>query len=731
MNYDDMEDPEAGEGPVLDDVEDKPDNVSAGLDLLRVLQNQLSSSEKSNHLAAWSQLQRPDALTAIADAWVADEGAVSSMLAVIELLPGQVTRAKALRSALKRLVVEKKKAALDRVIGVVQDNTLVSMAVALGPGAPPPSLVEPGMLDALRVPRGWAIDPTGVFKMSVAADGGTNSKRVATAPIFITGRTHDVLLGTAKRILMWRTPSGWTMRAVDRGVVMNNQKLIGLADLEVPVTSNTAGDVVEWLAEFEAENMHRFAAHQAASRMGWIRQGNVSGFLLPDAFYTTRTDAEEAGIEMVPPEGMESVLDGWKPAGTWDEWIEAMHLMKPFTPMWVALYASAAAPLLDILGAPSFIVDFNGETSSGKTTAMRVAASVWGRPADNVPTAMYSWDSTRVYIERLCGFLANLPVILDETKRAKDQKQVRDVIYDFANGQGRGRGSLGGTRQTVAWRTIMLTSGESAATSFSQDGGTRARVLSITGKPMGTDMTNGGPAAEELTRILHQSYGHLGRRVAQYLAGIAHQHDDLKEIWRQTRAEYASVARTPVSRRHAGNLATIHLMSTIVHQLGVPMPDEDPMLFLIECVNRMESEKDRPHAALIEVASWAAANQARFWGRHEKAHSGSPQVPQRGWAGAWDANDNWEVISLLPTALREALEPSGFHVEEIIERWAERGWIRVTQRQTHHQKGIANRTAVERIHGAPMRVYQLKRSTIDLHVAADELEIADIEGSSG
>jgi hypothetical protein len=27
--------------------------------------------------------------------------------------------------------------------------------------------------------------------------------------------------------------------------------------------------------------------------------------------------------------------------------------------------------------------------------------------------------------------------------------------------------------------------------------------------------------------------------------------------------------------------------------------------------------------------------------------------------------------------------------------------------------------------------YQLKRSTIDLHVAADELEIADIEGSSG
>ena len=39
--------------------EEKPDTVSDGLDLLRVLQNQLSSTEKTNHLAAWAAIQRP------------------------------------------------------------------------------------------------------------------------------------------------------------------------------------------------------------------------------------------------------------------------------------------------------------------------------------------------------------------------------------------------------------------------------------------------------------------------------------------------------------------------------------------------------------------------------------------------------------------------------------------------------------------------------------------------
>lgn len=703
---------------------EKPDTVSSGLDLLRVLQNQLSSADKTNHLAAWGAIQRAEALSDIADAWVADEAQVSSMLAVIEMIPGNATRGKTLRSALKRLVTERRRASLDRVIGVVRDNTLISLGTALGAGAPPPALIEPGHLDSLRVPRGYVVDPTGVFKMNVLADGTSNTTRVATSPIFFIGRTHDVLTGAAKRLLMWRTPAGWTMRAIDRGICLSSQKLIGLADIEVPVTSNSAGALIEWLAEFEAENMHRLSAAQSASRMGWIDQGAVRGFLLPEIFYTLSSAAEETGVELTPPLGLESVREGWKPGGTWEEWLEAMELMKPFTPMWLALYASAASPFLEIFNAPSFVVDFNGETSSGKTTALRVAASVWGRPSDNMPTAMYSWDSTKVFIERLCGFLCNLPVILDETKRAKDTRVVRDVIYDFANGQGRGRGSPDGARQTASWRSIMLTSGEAAAVSFSQDGGTRARVLSLTGKPMGTDMSVGGPAAEELTATIAQNYGHLGRKVLEYLIGMQDQHDELRRVWKQTKDQYAGFAKSAVSRRHSGNLATLHLVSTIIHHLGVPVPDEDPMAYAIDALHRLEIERDRPHAAFLETVSWCSANQNRFWGRHETLHSGGPAIPGRGWAGAWDNNDNWMYIAILPSVLREVLEAQGFQIDEIVDRWTERGWVVSTEKYGAAEgKMTRSRTTVSRIHGAPMRVYQIPRHAVETHVLDDIQEI--------
>jgi putative DNA primase/helicase len=297
---------------------------------------------------------------------------------------------------------------------------------------------------------------------------------------------------------------------------------------------------------------------------------------------------------------------------------------------------------------------------------------------------------------------------------------VRDVIYDFANGQGKGRGAPDGTRQTASWRSVMLTSGEAAATSFSQDGGTRARVLSITGRPMGSNMKEGGQAAERLSALLQEHYGHFGRKFVHYLVSLADQHDTIREVWRETRDQYAAVARTAVSRRHAGNLATLHMAATFVHELGLPMPDEDPMAFALEAVLQIESEKDRPHAAFIEVVGWCAANQNRFWGRHETDRDDNARVPMRGWAGAWDGREDWTTISLLPHVLREILEPQGFHVDEVLDRWAERGWIKMAVREMAN-KTVKNRTTVVRINGAPMRVYQFGREAVESHVADDEV----------
>ena len=399
---------------------------------------------------------------------------------------------------------------------------------------------------------------------------------------------------------------------------------------------------------------------------------------------------------------------GWTREGTWEEWLEAAELCRAFPLMMISIYAASAAPLLEILKVSGFVIDFSGETSGGKTTALRMAASVWGRPAESYPTALYSWDSTKVWIERTCGFLRNLPVILDETKRAKHPGIVRDVIYDFCQGQGRGRGAPDGTRHTVNWRSVLISSGEGAATSFSQDAGTRARVISIKGKPLGNNAKVGGHVSEEIQLILGTHFGHLGRKIIEYLVAHHEQWPVFKQRFEETKQRYIDASRGAVARRHATYVAVLDLTARIVHQLGLPQPEFDPFEFLVETMNRASEEADRPLVALRDVLSWCAANQSRFKGRQGVTSSGGEQIPSQGFAGVWSEREDWDVLAITGETLRKILLQLDYNADEITTRWHERGWLDVP---ASNRKG---RTKAIRIGKAQARCYCIKRSLVEM-----------------
>ena len=451
------------EGPrSAENAEPSQDVNQAARGILSRLLESLQTGGREDQRAAWSAIQDPDVMATLADGWRSDEASLSATLATLETVPGQVQRTRNLRSAVRRLAEERSRRDADTLIEQIEESLGQSQTIAqlLGTGAPPPSVVPIQTLETLRVPRGFDIDVSGVYRLSATMDGQLNRTRIAPAPIFIGGRTVDVHSGEAKRQVIWRGPSGWCSRVIERRTILDASKIILLTNLEAPINSNTTGQIVAYLADFEAENSHSFPVVRSATRMGWQPDG---GFLLPDVFYAVNDEAS-SNFALTPPSGLETLSTGWTTAGSWEEWVGAMELVSSFPYMYIAMYAGAATPLLSILKIPGFVVDFSGETSGGKTTALRFAASVWGRPAESYPTAMYSWDATKVWIERTSGFLQNLPLVLDETKRARHPRIVRDVIYDFCQGQGRGRGSVEGTRHTDSWRSILISSGEGAAT---------------------------------------------------------------------------------------------------------------------------------------------------------------------------------------------------------------------------------------------------------------------------
>ena len=687
----------------VDSAEPSEETNDQAIGILSRLLTSLQTGGREDHRAAWAAIQDPDVMATLADGWRHNESVLSATISTIETVPGQVQRTRNLRSAVRRLAEERARRDAETLIDQLEEQLgqPQNLAELLASGAPPPSVVPIQTLENLRVPRGYDLDTTGVYRLSATMDGQLNRTRMAPAPIFIAGRTVDVHTGQAKRQVIWRGPSGWCSRVIERRTILDASKIIALTNLEAPINSNTTGQMVAYLADFEAENSHRFPVVRSATRMGWQPDG---GFLLPDVFYAVNDEAS-SNFALTPPSGLETLSSGWTTAGTWEEWLSAMELVSSFPYMYIAMYAGAAAPLLSILQTPGFVVDFSGETSGGKTTALRFSASVWGRPAESYPTAMYSWDATKVWIERTSGFLHNLPLILDETKRARHPRIVRDVIYDFCQGQGRGRGAVDGTRHTESWRSILISSGEGAATSFSQDAGTRARVLSLKGKPLGSDVAIGARVSEEAQITLANNYGHLGRRIVQYLVANKDSHNDIREVFNRAREKYAGIARTAVARRHAGHLAVLEVTAAIAHLLGVPKCDVDPFAYLIESQAAAAIEADRPLAALQDMLSWCATHQTRFWGRADMDFEGRPRSPSTGWAGSWASGDEWDFIAISTLTFKEVIRSIGHDPDEIISRWVSRGWL--------DTGGGRHRTRVVRIDGAPTRCYCIDREASD------------------
>ena len=675
-----------------------------GIALIQRLLNAAKLKDVTRVAVAWDDIQDPDAMAALADCWRFDTEKLSGLLSVLEAIPGQVGKTRSLRNAIKRLADERsRREASDKLDDLVsQLGQPISLATALDAAAPPPSVVDFTTLNNLRVPVGYSVDPSGVFKVAPAMDGSLSRSRITAAPIFIVSRTEDVHTGEARRQVVWRGPSGWCSRTLDRRTILDASRIVALASLEAPVSSNHAATLVGYLADFEAENQHRFASVRSSVRMGWLPDG---GFLLPDGHYAP-DGSKDSPFALTPPAGFERMAHGWKPGGEWATWLTAAELITESPLMMIALYASAAAPLLTILNQTGFVVDFSGETSGGKTTALRMSASVWGKPSESYPTAMYSWDATKVWIERTAGFLHNLPLILDETKRAKHPNVIRDVIYDFCQGQGRGRGNPDGTRAIDTWRSVLVSSGEGAATSFSEDAGTRARVLTLKGKPLGNDPRHGGAISEDLQGILKDNYGHLGRRIVLYLVGNKKHHDAIRAVFADARDRYATASTTADARRHAAHLAVLEVAAAIVHQLGVPRPTCDPMAHLFSTMTSAGLDADRPLAALQDVVSWCATNRIRFWGRHDTLANGNAMIPHQGWAGAWGPGDDWEFIALTSMELRRLLESLGHHPAEVIERWDERGWIK--------RPDGRNRTRPIRIGGVQARCYCLAKAAVEI-----------------
>jgi len=112
-----------------------------------------------------------------------------------------------------------------------------------------------------------------------------------------------------------------------------------------------------------------------------------------------------------------------------------------------------------------------GDSSGGKTTALRVAASVWGGV-----DYLQRWRATDNGLEALAALHSDTLLVLDELGQM-EPRAVGEAAYMLANGSGKSRADRNGnSRARKTWRLLFLSAGEISLAEHMAQVGKRAQA---------------------------------------------------------------------------------------------------------------------------------------------------------------------------------------------------------------------------------------------------------------
>jgi hypothetical protein len=614
-----------------------------------------------------------------------------------------------------------------RTADLVRDANKIQKSLVKGAVAAEAGLqksVRDGLPDApvapdILVPPGWKVCSAGVTRVA-----GENAGPGVSAPVVITERGRDVHRGTESVTLAWYRAGGWHSAVVDRKVTANARSIVDLAGSGLPVTSNNARTLVQFLDDYEAANLDSLPLVGVTHKMGWQGDDGKDGFLWGRTLITAK--ASSGGNGPSPKiryrgsdQGGEQLADGFHQVGTFEGWVEEAKPLAKYPRALLALYTSFVPPLLPILKSPNFVLDFSGPTSLGKTTVLRAAASVWGNPDERSQAAALStWNSTDTWRERAPAVLNHLPFILDETKHVRHPEEVAKTIYAVVGGRGRGRGTVQGIAHQDTCQTVLFSCGEQPATSFTPDGGTRPRALTSWGSPFGVTSKKIGKLVRRLNAGIAANYGHAGPRFVRFLLKYRSwwpQHQVTYGHWLKAYEDRAG--DNAVASRMAAHFAAIVTASQLVHiALDLPWAWADPIDPLWEELTQEAGEADQAAVALRAVMSWAYAHQEHFY----RLHKPDKDQPHDGWAGRWDieglgANPNpnaskkWPWVGFMPHLLERLLKEAKHVPDAVVRTWRHEEWLVIDSEAS----GTVRNQHRAKVGRGVVRLYAIKREAVE------------------
>ncbi|MEK4712031.1 DUF927 domain-containing protein [Sporosarcina sp. FSL K6-5500] len=367
------------------------------------------------------------------------------------------------------------------------------------------------------------------------------------------------------------------------------------------------------------------------------------------------------------PSGVQSTYNGHfniQPKGTFEAWqtIVEKHILKHQAlefALVLGFSATLNAYFSQFTSMDTLVVHIFGDSSTGKTTATRVATSAFGRPTTTDGGLVLTWNSTaNALINQLKG-IHGIPIGLDEASM-NGMKDFSKMIYQLAGGEEKSRLNADiELREKGTWSGGFTSNAEhSLHAKSNQNSGLQVRLPEI-GNEQWTDSAE---HADSIKEGFEQNYGQAGPMFASHL--LKQDNADLFERLKEKQQELVEVmvVQDQLTNRLAGKFAVIVLTATLMNELFSFQVDVDAIRdFIVKHEQDKVENRDIGQRAIAAIIPQIIQYQSFFEGR-------MLERPAHQCYGSIREKPGYTEVAILKPKLEEWLASAGFTDSSVVLR---------------------------------------------------------------
>lgn len=280
--------------------------------------------------------------------------------------------------------------------------------------------------------------------------------------------------------------------------------------------------IAKYFADVVSHMQHKEKAEIEYTRYGWRDPHSANAtFVVGNGYYDHNGIHHSASF----PSYLKDAAPAAAAHGSLEEWASAFsvytHVPNSEAYQFTALLGFAA-PLLALTEYSGVMYNMVGDSGAGKSTAMKIMTSVWGKPNENHVRI----NDNIIPVNNFIGYLNSIPVAFDEVTNMSPAAAT-EFTLNFTSGRGKMRADRDGNNKAnhTSWDTIVVcTSNTSMYGKFSQErNGYNAeamRLFEVTVPPPVTDAVEAAKLKYKIDaamQVISKNYGVAGRAYIPYV----------------------------------------------------------------------------------------------------------------------------------------------------------------------------------------------------------------------